>query len=69
LHKGFFFDGIKTGITDSAGPCLASSYKRTYSDNISIHLISVVLNCTDLRARWRDTRKICKWAAKKYLLP
>lgn len=29
------FDGIKTGITDTAGPCLAASYKD---------LIIVVLN-------------------------
>lgn len=30
LDKGFI--GIKTGITDTAGPCLASAYKKYDSD-------------------------------------
>ena len=32
LDKGF--QGIKTGITDAAGPCLASSYKTTSDENM-----------------------------------
>lgn len=37
------FDGIKTGITDSAGPCLAASYKD---------FIVVVLNSKSMSDRW-----------------
>ena len=31
LDRGF--DGAKTGTTDSAGPCLASSYSKTLTIN------------------------------------
>lgn len=37
------FDGIKTGITETAGPCLAASYKD---------IIIVVLNSKSMNERW-----------------
>ncbi len=63
LTKGW--SGIKTGITDSAGPCLASAVK--YRDNekgISKFFIVVVLNCKSLEHRWEDCEKIVNWALK-----
>lgn len=37
------FDGIKTGITDTAGPCLAAAYKD---------FIIVVLHSKSMNQRW-----------------
>lgn len=50
------FDGIKTGITDTAGPCLAASYKD---------LIIVVLNSKSMNERWIEVKKLVKWIIKK----
>ena len=50
------FDGIKTGITDTAGPCLAASYKD---------LIIVVLNSRSMNERWIEVKKLVKWIIKK----
>ncbi len=37
------FEGIKTGITETAGPCLAASYQD---------LVVVVLNSKSMNERW-----------------
>ena len=37
------FEGIKTGITETAGPCLAAYYKD---------LVIVVLNSKSMNERW-----------------
>ena len=50
------FDGIKTGITDTAGPCLAASYKD---------YIIVVLNSKSMNQRWIEVKKLVKWMIKK----
>ena len=50
------FDGIKTGITDTAGPCLAASYKD---------YIIVVLNSKSMNERWFEVKKLVKWIIKK----
>jgi len=55
LWKGF--NGIKTGITPTAGPCLATSIERE-----GISLIVVVLNCKTLNQRWVEVKKLSKWA-------
>ena len=41
LAKGF--DGIKTGVTDSAGPCLAASIEQG-----GTRLTMVLLNCSSM---------------------
>jgi serine-type D-Ala-D-Ala carboxypeptidase (penicillin-binding protein 5/6) len=51
------FVGIKTGITVTAGPCLAAAYEfkdKTY--------ISVILRAPKVSARFKDTRILLHWA-------
>lgn len=55
LGKGY--SGIKTGITNSAGPCLVTSIEK---DNLS--LIIVVLNSKTMDQRWHEIQKLTKWA-------
>lgn len=47
LHKGW--EGVKTGFTQAAGGCLASSKEGIYI---------VVLNCQTELTRFTDTEKI-----------
>ena len=54
------FIGIKTGITITAGPCLASAYRfrgKTY--------ITVVLRAKKVSRRFKETRKILNWCMNK----
>lgn len=46
------FEGIKTGITETAGPCLAACYKD---------LVVVVLNSKSMNERWFEVKKLVKW--------
>ena len=45
LKKGWM--GIKTGITDAAGPCLAA-----YIPILNCNMIAIVLNCSSLDLRF-----------------
>ncbi len=58
LWKGY--NGVKTGITTTAGPCLATSIEK---DGLS--LIVVVLNCKTVDQRWIEVRKLTKWAMSR----
>lgn len=51
------FEGIKTGITETAGPCLAACYKD---------LIVVVLNSKSMGERWIEVKKLVKWFKNKF---
>ena len=48
LWKGF--NGIKTGVTTNAGPCLCSSIEKNGRS-----LIIVLLNSRTLKSRWEET--------------
>jgi D-alanyl-D-alanine carboxypeptidase len=50
-------NGIKTGITTSAGPCLATHLCKDGYD-----LIIVLLNCKSTEARWIETNKLANWS-------
>lgn len=52
---------IKTGITQSAGPCLATAIEI----EPGLKLIVVLLSCKDMDARWTETYKIAKWATSR----
>lgn len=54
------FIGIKTGITVTAGPCLASAYQ--FRDKV---YICVVLRATKVSRRFKDTRKLLAWSLDK----
>lgn len=59
LGKGF--DGVKTGVTLTAGPCLCvSSHKE-------ISLVIVLLNSKTMEDRWIDAKKIFNWAVNKFI--
>ena len=55
LNKGMGFEGTKTGITRSAGPCL-SSYLYKYDNPYVI----IVLRCAELVDRFNDTIKLSR---------
>ena len=54
------FIGIKTGITVTAGPCLATAYNfrdKTY--------VCVVLRASKVSGRFKETRFLLHWALSK----
>lgn len=55
LYEGY--SGIKTGVTNNAGPCLASWYKDE-----KINIIVVILNSKSMEDRWLDTEELVCWA-------
>jgi D-alanyl-D-alanine carboxypeptidase len=58
LGKGF--NGLKTGVTPMAGPCLAASFERG-----SLHFIIIVLYCKTMDNRWVEVPKLCLWAINR----
>lgn len=52
--------GIKTGITNSAGPCLCTAITLE-----SKKMIIVLLNSKTMDSRWCETLKLSKWANKR----
>ena len=49
------FCGVKTGITSTAGSCLAVYFKNQALDR---NLITVVLGSRNIEYRWKDTRRL-----------
>lgn len=56
------YHGIKTGITLTAGPCLAVNYKTKCG---TFDFIVVVLNCKSRESRFEETPKLVEWACNK----
>jgi D-alanyl-D-alanine carboxypeptidase len=54
------FMGIKTGITVTAGPCLASGYR--FREKI---YVCVVLRASKVSRRFKETRKLLAWSLEK----
>lgn len=57
----FGYLGVKTGITNEAGPCLASFFKTK-----NAHYLIVILNSSSKEERWVDTCKLVEWVSKLY---
>ena len=51
------FDGVKTGVTDAAGPCLCASLTRG-----EVRIVVTVLDCESMEARWTEVPKLANWA-------
>lgn len=51
------YDGVKTGVTPVAGPCLTTSLHSTTG-----HLIVTVLHCKSLEDRWTEAVTLMTWA-------
>ncbi|OMJ82894.1 hypothetical protein SteCoe_16291 [Stentor coeruleus] len=58
LGKGF--NGVKTGVTLTAGPCLCASVNKEQS------LVIVLLNSKSMEDRWIDAKKLTDWALSKF---
>ena len=58
LGKGF--NGLKTGVTPAAGPCLAASFEK---DNL--HLIVIVMHTKTMDNRWVEVPKLTLWAINR----
>lgn len=58
LKEGF--DGIKTGITPTAGPCLSASIRKD-----DFNVVVVVLSCCSMDSRWYEVPKLVTWGIKK----
>lgn len=52
---------IKTGVTQSAGPCLATASEMSPD----CKLIIVLIACKDMDCRWIETLKLAKWATHR----
>ena len=54
------WDGIKTGVTPNAGPCLAASLTRNIAGREYEFL--VVLICSEsMEARWKEVKDLADW--------
>ena len=58
LESGY--SGLKTGVTPTAGPCLAATIKRD-----DFKLIVVILNSKTVDLRWSEVQKLVQWAIAK----
>lgn len=52
------YDGLKTGITPTAGPCLTASF---YWEITSEKYIIVILNSKSMDHRWNEVNKLRAW--------
>lgn len=61
------FNGLKTGITPSAGPCLAASYqKMDPSDRKKgYHFVIILLASRSQDERWSDVLALVDWAIER----
>ena len=57
MLKNQNYIGTKTGITDTAGPCLACTF-----DNGDSQFIVLLLNSKSMEDRWQEVPKLIDWA-------
>jgi D-alanyl-D-alanine carboxypeptidase len=53
----FGFEGVKTGITNNAGPCLCSTIRRR-----NVGFVITLINSNSMEHRWHETAKLAEWA-------
>lgn len=57
------FDGIKTGITPAAGPCLCTRFRKfDISLNMDVNFVVIVLKCNEKEDRFSDAYNLTYWA-------
>ena len=56
------YSGIKTGVTPTAGPCLAVCFKSSCGQ---YDFVIVVMNCKSREARFIEIPKLVKWAINR----
>ena len=60
MLKSPYYYGLKTGVTEAAGPCLSAFYER---DNKSF--VVVLLGSKSMEARWQEVPLLVSWAVKQ----
>ena len=60
LKEGY--SGIKTGITPTAGPCLAASVNHS-----GYNVCVVILSSCSMDSRWYEVPKLVAWGVKKII--
>ena len=55
--------GVKTGITEAAGPCLASCYEKN-----GHCFVVILLQCKTMEARWEEVQRLVDWAIQRKAL-
>ena len=61
------WDGVKTGVTPNAGPCLAASTKRTVNDK-QFNILVILLCSKSMDIRWKEVKQISNWVISENLL-
>lgn len=51
------FDGVKTGVTEAAGPCLCASVRKG-----EVRLVLTVLGARSMEERWVEVPRLAAWA-------
>lgn len=51
------FDGVKTGVTEAAGPCLCASVRKG-----DVRLVLTVLGARSMEERWVEVPRLAAWA-------
>jgi D-alanyl-D-alanine carboxypeptidase (penicillin-binding protein 5/6) len=54
------YTGLKTGITDAAGPCCSVSYQKE-----GYGFIFVLLNSNTMESRWEEVPILLNWVINK----
>jgi hypothetical protein len=54
------FNGLKTGVTDAAGPCLSASYQKG-----DFHVIIVLFNSKSMEARYDEIPLLLEWSKER----
>ena len=49
--------GLKTGITEAAGPCCSVAYQKD-----GYNLIIILLSCESMERRWEEVPMLVEWA-------
>ena len=55
--------GSKTGITEAAGACLATTFEKDGN-----YIIVVLLQCKSMDARWEEAQLLIDWAVQRKML-
>lgn len=59
LEKGW--NGVKTGITPNAGPCLAATLNRVIRGK-EYEFLAILGGCASMNDRWAEVEELVEWA-------
>lgn len=60
LSKGPGYTGLKTGITEAAGPCCSVTYQKD-----GFNYVFVLLNSNSMESRWEEIPVLLNWVINK----